>query len=407
MHDYLITPKAPLLFRDGKPFGADDNSADTLLFPQPSTIAGVMRTAWAEANHKKYDEADDIESIKKKRMLGPLLASISSSDQVPDVLFPTPADSLCLNKNGESIIYRLVPNILGDNEGTDLPAKLTPVFPLEDDADKLKGKPAKDSPKFWSSQSMQAWLLDDSSDQLPANEQGVQNLPIETRTHVSIEPKTQTAREGHLFQTAGLDFSEQRSVSAVTANDNVKSWGWEEHEFALACQFQETFDASYRTIGGESRLGRIQQKTKLFPTCPPELGQTINQTKAFRLILATPAIFTKGYIPEFIDENTLQGQCNGMTLKLHAVAIPRWQAGTSWNMAAKEEKHNSKKGTGMCSLKRLAPAGSVYWFELLEPDYMQVDSFWLSSISDERANDGYGLTTIGVWNMPESLSKPI
>lgn len=395
MYDYLITPKAPLLFRDGKPFGTDDNTADTLLFPQPSTIAGAIRTAWAESEGKNFSNPEDIKSIKHKSVYAPFLTDINKRE----ILVPVPADSLCLTQDGKSTIYRLIPKALRANEGTDINTKLMPVFPREDNKDEVKGKPAKDTPKFWSYGKMEQWLLSDTSDKLPAKEQGILNLSVETRTHVSIQAKTQTAKSGHLFQTAGLDFSRQRKETG----ENQKQWGWTENEYGLACQFQEDFNNSYRTIGGESRLGSIQKVEGLIPECPAELSRKINQGKGFRLILATPAIFKKGFLPDFIDEKTMQGTHHGMTVKLHAVAVQRWQAGTSWDMAATGNKHNSRQGKGMRSLKRLAPAGTVYWFELIKPQNLAVESFWLTSISDERADDGYGITIPGVWTIPTDL----
>jgi CRISPR-associated protein Cmr3 len=356
-----------------------------------------MRTAWAESGAKDYSNAKDIKSIKRKGVCGPLLTCTDNNGT--EILFPTPADSWCLTHEAETTIYRLVPKALQQGEGTDIKPKLNPIFPLVNDNEKLKGKPAKDTLKFWFYKNMQAWLLSDTSDQLPANEQGIQNLPVEIRTHVSINPETHTARTGHLFQTAGLDFSRQRAVS----DENNKQWGWQQKEYALACQFQEDFGNTYRTIGGESRLGKIEKVDNLIPDCPSELGKIINQSKGFRLILVTPAIFEQGYIPDWIDKDSMQGNYRGMKLKLHAVAVSRWQAGTSWDMASTA----SKTGKGMRSLKRLVPAGTVYWFERLSGT-IQASGFWITSISNEdkpeqRANDGYGLTILGIWNIPENL----
>ncbi len=401
MINYHITPKSPLIFRDGKPFGTEDNIADTLPFPLPSTLAGALRTAWAESENLDYTKAEDIAKIKKKAVYGPMLTCTENS--VTTLLFPAPADSICLN-DGESgnKIYRLKPENIDDatetmEEGTDLPDGLLPVFLSNDN----KGKPAKDSPKFWHFDNMLDWLKDDSVCELSAKDQGIQNLPIETRTHVSIDATTHTAKPGHLFQTAGLDFSRQRKTRLT----HKKEWGWEAAEYGIACAFQEEIPDDYRTIGGESRLGHIQKNEKLIPECPQELSATLATAKYFRLILVTPAIFKKGYLPDWLDETTMQGTFRNMKLKLKAVSVPRWQAGISWDMAATGEKHNSKKGKGMRSLKRLAPAGTVYWFEK-ESGSFDAQGFWLTSISDEHSHeqDGYGLTLPGIWTNPENTS---
>ncbi len=392
MINYHIIPKAPLIFRDGKPFGTEDNIADTLPFPLPSTLAGALRTAWADSKKLDFENKEDIAKIKKKAVCGPILTCTQNS--CTELLFPAPADSICLN-NGktESKIHRLKPiEIAGDEEeGTDLLNGLLPVFLNSI----IKGKPAKDMPKFWKYNNMLNWLLNDNSTDLVARNQGIQNLPIETRTHVSIDPKTHTARPGYLFQTAGLDFSCRRKTSSTDSNN--KNWGWEETVYGIACSFQEDIADTFRTIGGESRLGYIKKEESLIPECPDELIKALANATYFRLILITPAIFKKGYIPDWLDEKSLQGNFRNMKLTLKAVSVPRWQAGTSWDMACEA----SKGGKGMRGLKRLAPAGTVYWFEK-EPGSFNAEGFWLTSISDEHSHeqDGYGLTLPAVWTSP-------
>lgn len=387
MYDYKITPKQPLIFRDGKPFGTEDNMAETLPFPQPSTIAGAMRTAWAENNDRNYKKA------AKKSVCSPLLLD----NKTNQLLFPAPADSVCLKPENEekNYIYRLQPEKVNNEEGgTDLPDGLSPVFMVSD----VKGKPAKDAPKLWHYEKMLNWLKDDSTNGCEASTFGIQNLPIETRTHVAINSYSLTAETGHLFQTAGLDFGNQRKQNEQTGHSQ-KQWGWKDESYSLACQFQEKIPSTLRTIGGEARLGKIQPQENLFPDCPNDIATEINQKKAFRLLLVTPAIFENGYLPKWLDSKTLEGELHGMRLRLHAVAVPRWQAGTSWDMAAdgsRKKVFDSKKGKGMRALKRLAPAGTVYWFEILD-GVMEAEGFWLTTISDERANDGYGLTLSGVW----------
>ena len=396
MYDYHITPKQPLIFRDGKPFGTSDNAlAETWPFPQPSTISGAMRTAWAESQNKDYSKKEDIKAIKRKAVCGPLL-TCHKEGETPQLLFSTPADSICLsNKTDQTnYIYRLSPEKLAEGQGTDLHEKLSPVF-LNNAP---KDKPAKNAPLFWHYDKMLKWLKHDNLlENIPAKPQGIEALPVELRTHVSINPETQTAKAGHLFQTAGLDFGKQQKNPEKKYQ---KQGGWVEHEYGLACSFQEEIPDTLRTIGGESRLGKIEKLDGLIPKCPQTLITAISKAKAFRLILATPAIFKKGYLPEWISPETMEGSCRGMTLRLHAVSVKRWQPGTSWDMASSE----SKNGKGMRSLQRLTPAGTVYWFEVLS-GVMDADGFWLTSISDQRECDGYGLTLPGVWNIPENMKE--
>ncbi len=374
------------MFRDGRSFDADATIAETLPFPRPSTLAGALRTAWAESRDNfNYDEQGKTTLLNKK-VQGPLLTEIN--DNEVKVLFPAPADSLCLaDDQGDKSIYRLKPSELdNDKEGTDLPNdKLMPVF--------LRGgdnrKPAKGAPAFWYLDKFIAWLADDNTSNLSSTEQqGITPLPVEVRTHVAIDPASFTNKVSHLFQTAGVDFSERQLRNADTQSKNR---GWEQRHYGLLMRFSDDIPDGFRTFGGEARMGEISKLEKCWPECPKPLADKLNMTKTFRLHLITPAIFINGYLPAFIDEDSLQGKLGDLEVTLYAAAVPRWQAGTSWDMV------NGKTGKGMRTVQRLVPAGAVYWFEINKGDAKQLAEYWLTSISDERKNDGYGLVVPGIW----------
>ncbi|MCP4081477.1 MAG: hypothetical protein GY743_14620 [Planctomycetaceae bacterium] len=387
MAEYLIRPKAPLLFRNAKPFASGEGGAETLPFPSPATISGAMRTAWAEQQKKglglEYTK-ENAELLRKKQVLGPLL--VSEKPGCTQLLMPAPRDSLCLeNTEGEQIIYRIVPKTLGEGEGCDLPNEsLLPLYLKTDDT----SKPAADAPAFWYLKRLIDWLADDMSNTLTAKGQGIGSLPIEYRTHVAIDPTKSTAKDAHLFETAGLDFSQQRKAVG----------GWDSERFALLADFQDGCEIQndYRTVGGEARLGFIERTEGLWPACPERLTTALSRSKGCRLYLATPAIFTNGWLPGFIDPKTLEGKLHNVKLKLRAAAVPRWEAGTSWDMT------QSSGGKGMRTTQRMAAAGSVYWFEIQgENTAVQLCESWLTSISDCREKDGFGLVLPGVWNPPE------
>lgn len=391
MKAYLITPKAPLMFRDGRNFGADAIVAETLRFPRPSTLAGALRTAWAESQEQfQYDAMSKAELLEKS-VQGPLLAEITETK--PRILLPAPADSLCLgNPQTGKTIHRLKPEPVDpERAGSNFcNEKLQPVFLQGDDA----SKPAKDAPDFWYLEKFTAWLEDDHATPLPAKDQGINALPVEIRSHVAIDPITLTNRYSYLYQTAGIDFAERRQQNSDPGNKH----GWEACHYGLLMRFSDELPECYRTIGGEMRLGFINKKEDLWPKCPDELTNKLKVARAFRLILVTPAIFKKGHLPDFIDAETLKGRLGNLNVQLKAAAVPRWQAGASWDML------NGSQGKGMRTLQRLAPAGSVYWFDIESGDASELNQVWLKSISSEptenfnsRKKDGYGLAVPGIW----------
>lgn len=392
MSEYLIHPKAPLLFRNAKPFASGEGSAETLAFPSPATISGALRTAWAEQEQLAY-HPDTVQQLRAQSVAGPLLVSMTGDKTRP--LFPAPSDSLALhNEQQEIFIHRIAPAATNGDEGCDLPNEaLWPLF--------LQGghqqKPAKTAPAFWHQEHLVKWLSNDSSTALAAVDMGTTALPIEYRTHVAISEESNTAKDAHLFETAGLDFSprQQTTMASAAATDAESPRGWRDESFALLARYQTgaPLNRTLRTLGGESRLASIESAPEgLWPECPGSLCDALCGARGFRLYLATPAIFNRGWLPGGFDPKTLEGDLHNLHVKLRAAAIPRWQAGTSWDMT------KGKKGKGMRTAQRMVPAGAVYWFEIIKGSAAELIEYWLTSISDQREQDGFGLVLPGVWN---------
>lgn len=386
MPSYNMLPKAPLLFRDGRPFGADAAYiAETLPFPLPSTVAGAFRTAYGDTH--EVDFAKSAEELLKVDVAGPLMTQVDTRGGTKKVLVPAPADALCLNEDEGKIYYRLSPMALSDDtEGMDLPDNLCPIVPTT----KSKSKPASAAPAYWHLDRMVDWLSNDTILKVKAERAGVERLPIEVRTHLGVDRKTLTAEHGRLFETSGLDFGEQKF-------SGKKNNGWCSHHYGLLVHSTAELNSTYRTLGGESRLACIERDDTLWPACPEKLKKELCSSRGIRLQLVTPAIFDHGWKPGWLDDN-LTGVLPGvgdLRVKLRAAAVPRWQAVSGWDMRLKA---NGKKQRGPKAVRRMVPAGAVYWFEVLSGSLSAAGAIWLKSISDQQANDGFGLAVPGVWN---------
>jgi CRISPR-associated protein Cmr3 len=108
-------------------------------------------------------------------------------------------------------------------------------------------------------------------------------------------------------------------------------------------------------------------------------------------VLATPAIFKNGWLPGWLGDD-LTGSPPGLPavrIKLTAAAVDRWQPYSGWAMARKH---------GQRAIRRLVPAGAVYWFELIAGWGEDIADLWLQPISDDPAdrNDGFGMVLPGV-----------
>ncbi len=415
MTHFFIDPKAPLLFRDGRPFGSSER-AETLPFPLPSTLAGALRTAYGEQRNHHF--AETYSALLQRTVAGPLLAARSLYGDEVTIYFPKPADAVYFRQQETTEAIRLRPVVLSpDQGGTDLPHALLPVCLSQD----TKSKPDKGA-AYWTLAHLTDWLVDDGPDVIPANKLGVSALPQDHRTHVAVDSETFTSEEGRLFQTAGLDFGPRRRVpDSHKSSPATRSYGWEQQTFGLLVNCPDDgADGPFlseaprmRTVGGERRPAWIEPANGLWPEIPATLDKALknlSDTGGIRLMLATPALFEHGWLPGWLDES-LQGSPPGhpnITLELRAAVLDRWQAFSGWDLQVSrrhkdEAAHTMRhKGGAAREIRRLVPAGSIYWFRLVHGDSASLSQLWLSSISDREQDrrDGFGLAVPGLWTPP-------
>jgi CRISPR-associated protein Cmr3 len=374
MHTHLITPHAPLVLRTGKPFG-ETGGGDTFSFPLPSTVAGALRTAQADAG--KLDFTESKATIQSWASHAALAAALGSDGEIAP-LFPRPADARYVRPDKDLTLQRLAPAKLQTNEGCDLPDGLLPVFLDEDD----KSKPAP-GPDWWTETAIHAWLLGN----LPEPKTlGPEPFPIDTRSHVALDPSTLAASSGQLFQSAGPDFGTRRRAPDA----EFAKRGWKSERYGLLARFAKELQPTLVRLGGEARLAAVSP-CDAWPRLPDGLKEELKAARHIRLILATPALFSGGWKPGWLgDDLTGSPPClPDLVLQLKAAAIDRWQAVSGWDLVALKPK----------AIRRLAPAGSVYWFEVVKypPDW--AERLWLAPISDSEQDgrDGFGLVVPGIW----------
>lgn len=378
---WIIEPRDPLIVRDGRPFGSDPNArAMTLPFPYPSTIVGALRTKAGLGADGLFDTAR-IADVKEYSLRGPLLVQLHEDGSIADWLLPAPSDALLLDpedKNAQYIDrYQLVP-CERFSPYTAMPDALLPIAPLTTHREKV----SKRAPCFWRGEQVLGWLRDPQDG--PVSGLGVSGLSINMRVHVSIQPDAQTASEGALFQTHGLEFTHMPEGESKSPQ-----------RLALAAQFSGAmphFAGGLAPLGGERRLMHWRQQdasSQPFTDADREgiFAQIIN-TRRCRVVLLTPAWFNDGFRP------ALQWERDSVTAQVCGACVPRMQVISGWDMAARSPKPTSA----------LAPAGSTYFVEfsdrLAESAVRRwLDATWMQNISDDPqwALDGFGLAVLGVW----------
>lgn len=387
MNVWILEPRDPIIFRDGRPFGDPGARAASLSFPFPSTIAGGVRSR-AGLDAQGHFQRGKIEEVKKIAIKGPFLVELAETGNIQNWLVPAPMDLVILNNtsNDETRgnIKKLVPIDMPEDSFTDLQTD----FPNLSLVGMTKADPSKAhkfAPRFWYWKKLEEWL-NNAEDKLDVNlsELGHRGPSLDIRTHVSIENKSQTAREGELFQTQGLEFTYQKQADKKLANLT---------RLALAVQTEANLREGVATLGGERRIVTWQKNNDVIPfaKCPNEIKQKILRTKACRVLLLTPGYFNEISKPEYL----LTSQEN-LTPQIKAVRVERPQVISGWDF-----EKNWPKAT-----RRLATAGTVFFLKFDDKTTNEnqlenwIDKIWLTAISDDEQSrrDSFGLAVLGTWS---------
>ncbi|WP_201634006.1 type III-B CRISPR module-associated Cmr3 family protein [Psychrobacter immobilis] len=412
MNYYIIDALAPLVFRSGKPFGAQAAASDANI-PLPSSSAGLMRSQYMRTHQIALSEngeqnrgtlkKKDYEKLLDIATFGNLLVRFPiDHPQDFTIMVPKPSNAMYLKEKSsaqsdesqvaETVLVRLAPAIKSNDDdseyGTDLPNGLQLVQMTQS----LKGKPQKGA-NFWCLDDFMAWQSGKDLTFDAVSKNGLESIPIDVRTHVAINDTSLSSEDGQLFQTAGLD---------TAAKAQPHHAGWDENQLGFLTGITESIDTTNPSakqpdtlvrFGGEGRLSKMitvtnEATTTLAP--PVKLNQHIKDAGGICVTLLTPAIFSAGYLPAWLDNTTLEGVFphSATRVRLKAAAVDRWQPVSGWDLQQYKPK----------AMRKATPAGSVYWFELLD-DCCDIESAWLMALSDDLQDqrDGFGIATIHPW----------
>ncbi|MDD1703029.1 MAG: type III-B CRISPR module-associated protein Cmr3 [Methanoregula sp.] len=402
-----ITPRDPVIARDSRPFGAGVRMK-SLEWPYPSVVAGSIRTAIGSMIDNGTFKDDTVKNLKKIRISGPFPVVENR------LYFPAPQDLLIDGTDPKTpVTYSIRPQNPGSGMqgGCDLPyPNLQPA--LLSSLAEHEFKPLDPAP-FWSISCMEKWLANPgnipfTAPILPKENETIPSylLPYpkkESRIHVQIDPKLGSAADGMLYETIGLDFSRKGEREPVRISTRLET-----EDGGIFDEVVSRVNGIH-TFGGERRVAAMECGSDA-PNgwkCPEAVKTALNKKTKVRMVLATPAYFSQGWLPSWIDGATLKGKLtcdpslpDPIELTLVSACVARWKPVSGWNM----EKDGPHK-TGPKPLRRLVPAGSVYFFECQNAGDAQrlAEKCWLRSVSDEledthERSDGFGLALWGAWD---------
>jgi CRISPR-associated protein Cmr3 len=412
-----VTPHDPIIARDGRPFGKDQGiRMRSLDWPYPSVLAGSLRTMLGKMNGGSFD--DVVTKLLDISVAGPLPMKGTQ------LFLPLPKDILAREENGNLVAIPLRPAVMGTGEGCDLPdGSLLPTMIPEAIEDDFKPKKL---PAFWSMAKMIEWLANPSGFNFtlcrdPKKEDDetkrcddekirecwqddpdfLEAPKKDERIHTGIDAKTGAAavEEGLLFMSVGLDLSTTEEGGSICLAAKVEADGI----------FEELISKldDIHPLGGERRLVQWSQIDEPIGwNCPDKISSKLAELNSgkIRMVLATPAIFSNGWLPGWLNlitkedgkeilEGIPPGATDGRKLKLVSACIDRWRPISGWSAEAKSR--------GPKAIRRMVPAGSVYFFEAQNGKEASAlaKSRWLESVCDkpQDCKDGFGLAVWGVW----------
>lgn len=390
MHIF-IQPSDVLLFRDGRPFSAGEGHRARSLFPpNPTTMQGVIRSkVLAEFCGRYHQYRDGCAQCSEQpdcnvpteigkaastgeadygqlSLQGPLIAQYQESQLT--VYFSVANDVVQLkNENRLVLLQPLSSSLPGES---DLSESLKLLWSLENEA-------VENASGYWSQAELQAYLLEQIPQTLTGSEELFQK---ETRVGIEVNNSRQAVEEGKIYQTEFIRCQEHIGLYLEVQGISRLS--------------QSDADQGLLSVGGESRSASYYQLPGItWEKFSSQLASKLAQSAGFKIYLATPTIFNQGWLPAWIDAQTLTGSYQGIDVHLEAVALGKYQTCGGWDIA-----FNRPKPT-----RRAISAGSVYYFTTSASAESVIDTFHWHNLADnpEDAQIGFGLGLVGCWNYGE------
>ncbi len=374
--DLIIDARDPIVARDGRPFGGavPGGRMKGVDWLYPSVLTGSVRTLCGKLAGGSFDDGV-VSALKRIEVAGPLPLG-------PRGLFlPAPKD--ILKREGDTQQCFALRPATASKGWSDLPGDLEPAT-LPDTAEgDFKPSPL---PPFWSSAKMAEWLANPvgTGFEAPAVNGSGEYLAAperDERFHVSLDPATGVAAEGQLFKTVAFSLKEGTTLSARLRFDSNSQFA--KHLTALK---------AIHSLGGERRLAEFRVTSSHVWNCPSTASAALDNAKLVRMVLASPAVFAHGWRPAWLDEK-FEGSPPGssVVLKLVSACVERWKPISGWSL--------ERGSVGPKRIRRLVPAGSVYFFDVLAGKAGALAERWLEPVSDveQDRRDGFGMAVWGVW----------
>lgn len=335
----FLEPLDVLFLRGNKLFGDPGSFGEALVPPWPSVAAGAIRSRMLA------DDGVDLAAFARGEVTHPALGTHQEpgpfrltafqlarrqADGRVETLYPMPADLVVTeDAEGHPAIQALHPRPAADGLLSSAPLPLLPVL-----AERERNKPAAG---YWLNETgWRAYLAGKTPDAAQLVHAS-QLWTFDHRVGVGLDAATRRAADGRLF-----------SVQAVAMLPGVG--------FLATVRGAMPPSAGTVRLGGDGRAAAVQAVEKALPE--PDYAAIV-QAGRCRLVLATPGLFTAGWLPNGSRreaDGSYRFELHGVRGRLVCAAVPRAEVVSGWDLARWQPK----------PAQRAAPMGSVWWLDDLQ-----------------------------------------
>lgn len=393
---YFVEPLDVLMFRGNKSFGGAGQHGEAVMPPWPSLFAGAFRSALLADDPRILTEFITISTRhgltgqQRSEQLEALLgterfAALGAPDQpgafriawlslaLTDLsaanaksitpIIPLPADLAAFKDEGVPPMMLLKPDILPEGCVTSGPLPLKAMLRIAKQVKPVSGR--------WLDG---AGIRDHLLGKLPNTSFGTDRLyRRETRVGIALNAGSRTVETGALYSTEAVAFCESVGFLIGVEGDH----GLLPEQGLLR-------------LGGDGKGARYRR----VDFQPPEAPK-LKAGDYFRLILTTPGLFTGGWLPEGVSQQrdgSFRLDGSGFSARLICAAVGRHDVISGWDLARWAPK----------TAQRVAPAGSVYWFDDLQGDPGKLakwarEGLWGENIDPQRRAEGFNNAWLAAW----------
>lgn len=378
----FLEPVDVLFFRGNKAFGDPGSFGESMALPWPSVAAGALRSRMLV--DAEIDLAEFAEGKTQHPELGtpeePGSFRITAfhvarrlSDGSLEILVAPPADLVISEAGGKRLVKTLRPLPLGHGGRALKSSYGLAAHPVL--AERVRSKPKGG---YWLTERGWKKYLDG---QIPGEDEDFvkseQLWKFDVRVGVGLDKATRSVQEGRLFSNRALALCE--GVGFLAALHGVAD--------------ESAPSSGTVRLGGDGR-GAVVRKVEGYQLPEPDYEAIVKRRRC-RMVLATPGVFEKGWLPTGVVEAGAEYrfEAPGVRGRLVAAAVPRAEIISGWDLAKEQPK----------PAQLVAPAGSVYWLDELEATAADLrrlveGGLWKDPCEDpQRRAEGFNRLWLAQW----------